>query len=151
MTITVKITNVLKETLQNDGINYQQFIDEFTKWKSQGSAGEFNSRYFGKDGAYVRPTVDGHQYALRHVHLIPLSDAVQLAKWNAQWKRKGKKISDRALVYVADHKGNYLLIFILPEPDAHRIAKMSNKEDRETMDGFAEVAAAFLENGEVLA
>jgi mRNA interferase YafO len=43
-----------------------------------------------------------------------------------------------------------LLIFILPEPDAHDIAKMQTAQDKAIMLGFAEVAGAFLDTGEIL-
>jgi mRNA interferase YafO len=95
--------------------------------------------------------VDGNKYLLRHVHLVPLADEGQLELWDKAWKRRSRKTSDRALVYVSDGKGNHLLIFILDEPDAHAIASMKTPEHRDIMEGFAEVAAAFLESGDVIA
>ena len=49
------------------------------------------------------------------------------------------------------NEANYLLIYILPEPEAHIAAGMKTREHRELMEGFANVAAAFLDSGNVIA
>jgi mRNA interferase YafO len=124
------------------------FCTEFRRWKS---ADEYGSYWFGKDSAYVAPAVNGERYILRHVHLVPLADKVQLIKWNQAWKRRGRKTSDRVLVYVGDHRGDVLLIFILPEPDAHAVAAMKTQTHKEIMAGFATVAEAFIADGSIIA
>lgn len=144
----VKITKLLYEALLAAGGNAEMFIEDFIKWKS---GDEYGSYIFGKDSAYTTPTVDGQTNVLRHVHLVPLTDQNQLEKWNKAWKHGSRKTSDRALVYVDDGKGSFLLIYILDEPDAHNIAKMNTSNYKALMEGFADVAAEFLDNGNVLA
>ena len=85
---------------------------------------------------------------------MPLSDQEQLKRWNTAWLRRSRKTSDRVLVYVERIAGNqayHLLIYVLPEPEAHTIATMKTREHRELMEGFANVAAAFLDSGDVIA
>jgi mRNA interferase YafO len=130
--------------------DFNEFALAFAEWKNSGSDGEYHSYLFGKDSAYISPKVDGIPYMLRHVHLVPIKQADLLAKWNKAFKTKSRKTSDRVLVYVNDGAKNMLLIFILPEPDAHDIAKMQTAQDKAIMLGFAEVAAAFLDTGEIL-
>ena len=47
--------------------------------------------------------------------LVPLLDEVALAKWDKAYSRESRKVSNRALVYAEDTRGNFLLIFILDE------------------------------------
>lgn len=129
---------------------FNEFALAFSEWKDRGSDGEYHSYLFGKDSAYISPKVDGIPYTLRHVHLVPIKQADLLARWNKAFKTKSRKTSDRVLVYVDDGSKNMLLIFILPEPDAHDIAKMQTVEDKAIMLGFAEVAGAFLDTGEII-
>lgn len=129
---------------------FNEFALAFSEWKSSGSKGEYHSFLFGKDSAYISPKVDGVPYTLRHVHLVPITQADLLVRWNKDFKTKSRKTSDRVLVYVDDGAKNMLLIFILPEPDAHAIAKMQTVEDKAIMHGFAEVAAAFMDTGEII-
>lgn len=127
----------------------ERLIADFAAWKAGGAATEYESATFGKDGAYTEPKINGQQYQLRHVHLPPVADLEQLKKWNASWKRRGRKTSDRALVYCQDGD-DYLLIFILPEPDAHEIAKMATSADKGAMEAFARIAEAFVDRREVI-
>jgi hypothetical protein len=55
------------------------------------------------------------------------------------------------LIYVAANLQTFLLIFILPEPDAHAVAQMKTTQTKEIMAGFLEVAAEFLDRGRVIA
>jgi mRNA interferase YafO len=57
------------------------------------------------------------------------------------------KTSDRALVYVESSRKDYLLIAILPEPDAHEVALMKITEHTALMKRFAEVASQFRFDG----
>jgi mRNA interferase YafO len=123
-------------------------LESFQHWKK--SRDEYGSYLFGKDSAYMMPKIDGKSYRLRHVHLPPLSIPGQLEVWNKQWQRRGRKTSDRVLVYVENGRDDYLLIFILPEPMAHEIAKMQTPAHRQIMESFASVAAKFLETGQVI-
>lgn len=143
----VKITSALKGQMLSDGLDPNELARRFAEWKE---GDEYGSYLFGKDSAYVKPLVDGAQYALRHVHLVPLADMFQLAAWDKAWGRRGRKTSDRCLVYVKDTQGTYLLIFILSEPDAHTVAQMKDSQCREIMEGFANVAAHFLDTGAIL-
>lgn len=88
---------------------------------------------------------------LRHVHLVPLSNLSDKARWGEAWRRGGRKVSDRALVYVYDSVHGYLLLFILDEPEAHEIAKMKTPEHRQLMLQFATVANHFIHTGEIQA
>jgi mRNA interferase YafO len=77
-------------------------------------------------------------------------DNAQRRVWEKKFRRGSRRTSDRVLIYAGKQSGPFLLIFILDEPDAHRIAAMRTREDRETMEGFAEVAAAFLWDGSII-
>lgn len=143
----VKITNALEAQMQADELDPQEFIEAFAEWKS---GDEYGSYLFGKDGAYISPSLFGTPQAFRHVHLVPITDTGQLAAWNRIWKRRGRKSSDRALVYVDAGRGRYLLIFILSEPDAHSVASMKTQQDKELMRVFLDVAEAFVDRGEII-
>ncbi len=82
---------------------------------------------------------------------MPVIDKQQLVSWKKFWKFKGRKTSNRVLVYAADNKGNFFLIFILSEPDAHEIALMKTPAHKEIMEGFAAVAEAFIFDGSIIA
>jgi len=141
----VKITNALESVLGKDDADL--LCGEFLNWKA---TGEYDHYYFGKDSAYIAPPVNGEKYALHHVHLVPEKDKPQLAKWSQIFARRGRKTSDRVLIYVKNSAGNYLLIYILTEPDAHKIATMQNQTDRELMESFAKVAGEFMFDGSVI-
>ncbi len=144
--MVVKITITLENALKKGGQDSNLFCQSFKEWKT---GDEFGSYHFGKDSAYATPTVDGQKYALLHVHLVPVFD--QLSTWKKIWRFKGRKTSDRVLVYTKNSNGDFLLIFILSEPDAHKIARMETQKHKAIMDGFANVAAAFLFDGSVIA
>lgn len=142
--MAVKITTALRKLLEEDGVNADELCRQFETWKI---AGEYSSYYFGKDSAYAAPTVDGEKYKLRHVHLVPLLDQKQLESWNKKWQFGGRKTSDRVLIYTTDNKNNFLLIFILSEPDAHKIALMRETKHELLMKKFASIAENFIVNG----
>lgn len=143
----VKITNALSATLEDDEIDVDLFIREFSIWKS---GDEYGSYLFGKDSSYAKPSIFGNPSALRHVHLVPLADNLALQRWDRAWSRSARKTSDRALVYADAGRGRYLLIFILPEPDAHIIASMQTQQAKETMTGFLNVASEFIDTGKII-
>lgn len=148
--VRVEITRALKDKLKRQGIDPGVFVYAFRDWKTGWPKQEYESPLFGKDGSYIFPKVDGVPYTLEHVHLVPLTDEAGMSSWKKAFHWRRRKLSDRVLVYVGKHPGPYLLIFILDEPDAHEIAKMRTADDSETMQGFAEVAAAFLWNGSII-
>jgi mRNA interferase YafO len=148
--VRVEITQTLRESLERQNIDSGVLVSDFRDWKTDWPREEYESSLFGKDSSYARPRVDGRAYELRHVHLVPLKDAEALRKWERALDWRRRKTSDRVLVYAGKDGGPYLLIFILDEPDAHTIAEMHTREDRETMEGFAEVAAAFLDDGDII-
>jgi mRNA interferase YafO len=105
----------------------------------------------GKDAAYAAPRVAGISNVLRHVHLVPLADTRALAVWNTQWRRRGRKVSDRALVYASDRTYGHLLIYILKDHDAHLVARMETPAHRQLMLKLARVAERFMHDGSIIA
>ena len=71
----VKTTNSLKSIFDRENFDIKLFCEEFKLWKSKD---EHSSCLFGKDSAYIAPTVNGEKYILRHVHLIPVMDQEQI-------------------------------------------------------------------------
>jgi mRNA interferase YafO len=147
--MVVKTTAKLKSVLDSEKLDSQLFCNKFKQWKQ--SKDDHGSYHFGKDSAYVTPVINGDKYILRHVHLVPVIDQAQLSLWQKIWRFKGRKTSNRVLIYVKDRKGNFLLIYILSEPDAHEIALMKTQQHKELMEGFAAVAEAFIDDGSILA
>jgi hypothetical protein len=152
-TVFVSITQILTNKLSGQDIDPGRFMSDFKDWKTDWPTNEDRSRFFGKDGAYLAPQPRGYPYSLKHVHLVPVDDKEAHKNWLKiilkGWRRA--KSSDRHLVYVDDGKGRFLLIFILDEPSAHSVARMENDRDRDTMRGFAAIAEAFLDHGDVIA
>lgn len=146
--MTVFLTNHLAAQLQSLGIAAADFQKWFEIWKR--ALDEESSAFFGKDGGYVSPEVDGEKYRLRHVHLVPLLDSAALREWYEAYARGSRRTSDRILVYVQADNKDYLAIAILEEPDAHDIQKMATPEDRATMEGFAVAAEEFLIDGSIV-
>jgi mRNA interferase YafO len=146
--MVVRITAALKKVFDEEKLDSQFFCDQFKQWKK--SANEHGDYHFGKDSAYVSPSINGNKYILRHVHLVPVIDKNQLSVWNKKWLFKGRKTSNRVLIYVNDNKDNFLLIYILSEPDAHEIALMKTQKHKELMNNFAIVAEAFISDGSIL-
>lgn len=140
------MTDLLRQKLLQVGNNPDNFIKQFADWKALGPAGEDNVYVFGKDSEYARPTVNNKR-VLRHVHLVPIQDAVALQKWNFGWNNYKRRVSDIALVYVDGGMYGFLLITILAEPDAHDISKMATPEHRELMINFADTAEQFIFKG----
>jgi mRNA interferase YafO len=148
--MVVKITTALKSALDSEESDSSQFLCElFNQWKQ--AKDEYGSYHFDKDSAYITPIIKGDKYILRHVHLVPVIDKDQLSLWKRKWSYRSRKTSNRVLIYVDDKKGNYLLIYILSEPDAHEVALMKTQQHKELMEGFAAVAEAFIDNSFILA
>ena len=127
------------------------FVAKFAHWKASGEAGEYSAYLFGKDSAYAKLPAGMVTGQLRHVHLAPILDKDALAAWDKAFARGSRKVSNRALVYAQDAKGNFLLLFILNEPDAHVIAQMETVEHKTLMRQFVQVAESWAFNGEIIA
>lgn len=145
--MAVTLSNALLAQLAEYGIDPVSFANQFESWKHGWPKHEFEHKLFGKDGAYCSPEVNGERYGLRHVHIVPLADTVARKRWFNVFRRKGRKVSDRHLVYVSDKSGNHGLILILDEPNAHKIAQMRDPTSRKAMEGMAVVAENFLFDG----
>jgi Toxin YafO, type II toxin-antitoxin system len=141
-------TNSLREQFQEVGANLSDFVQQFNDWKS---SSEYGSYLFGKDGAYGPPVPSASPGRLKHVHLVPVLDEGALAAWDRDWERRTRKVSDRALVYAEDLSGNFLLLFIFNEPEAHEIARMKTPENKLLMKQLVAVAAEWAFSGKVLA
>lgn len=152
----VEMTEALKAQLDALGPDdAAELVEGFCEWKS---GDEYKNYFFGKDGGYRKPSVGLEPYLLRHVHLVPITDEGQLAIWDRDFKRGvrngtgAKKKSNRVLVYVANARQDaFLLIYVLPEPDAHKIADMLTPEDSLQMKRFAKIAEVYLDTGEIIA
>lgn len=149
--MAVQLTQGLRQALIDSGADPDDFIATFEAWRANWPANEDSSRYFGKDGAYERPTVDGDKYVLRHVHLVPIRETSALKVWWQRFRHGSRKVSDRHLVYCQDRRGKFLLIYILAEPTAHEVARMKTPEHRSLMLQFAAVAEAFRTDGSIIA
>lgn len=146
--MTVYLTNQLAGQLRSVGIEPHDFAEWFKLWKD--ARDELDSAMFGRDGGYVAPTVQGEKYRLRHVHLVPLLDRGAHDRWYRNYAAGRSRTSDRVLVYVRAANGDYLLISILDEPEAHEIARMQTTLDKGIMRGFATVAEEFLTDGAII-
>ncbi len=146
--MATKCTQALRDQLASVDESSDAWAVFFDNWKSLGPNGEYSNYFFGKDSAYSGVALTGGK--LMHVHLVPILDKAALAAWDRDWSRHSRKVSDRALVYADDGRGNYLLIYVLDEPHAHAIARMATLAEKETMQAFAEIAAAFVFDGSVI-
>lgn len=141
----VRMTEQLREELIALEADPETFLKAFHDWKSRGPQGEDDEYLFGKDAEYSRPLVNGKR-VLRHVHLVP-EDEEALRRWNWAWSRGGRRVSDLALVYANGGRHGYLLIAILWEPTAHKVASMQSADDRAFMEDMAHVAEKFIFDG----
>lgn len=143
----VRITELLRTSLQEDGYDVEAFCDYFAEWKSS-PANEYTDWFFGKDSDYVAPRRNGRR-VLRHVHLPPEQDTVKRAKWEQAFKTTSRKTSDTALVYAYDPAHGYLLIYVAREPAGHALSDMATPDTQKLMNLFADQAEAFIFGGEV--
>lgn len=146
--LKVQLTCILHDRLEKLGFKAKEFSLYFASWKALGPDGENADPYFGKDGYYSKP-VRGGKLVVRHVHLPP-EGKTDLVKWEKAAKRGSRKTSDTALVYAQDPHHGFLLIDMVIEPDGHLIATMSTPQSIEMMNLYADVADAFIHNGNVL-
>lgn len=153
----VRMTAALRQDLLEMGERPEEYIQDFSRWKSTGEAGENSFYFFGKDGAYDRPRSSDNKYVLRHVHLAPPLTSRFHYEWNVIWdraQRSGKepsrRVSDTVLVYADGGHYGYLLITILWEPYAHDVAEMKTEEDIELMNDMAFVAEKFVYFGKIV-
>lgn len=139
--IIIEKTKIL--CAQLDQRKLEAVVDQFSKWKAIGPSGEFESYLFGKDGGYTNPKIDGG-LQLRHAHFFPAGNPQKLAAWDAAWKDRSTKLSDKALVYAQD--GNkFLLIAMLQK--AHSVASMKDPAHAAQMKKYARIADDFIYQG----
>jgi hypothetical protein len=161
--LVVEMTRDLNAQLGT--VDAKNFITAFTQWQQAGG-GFFHHPWFGWDNPYERPepTDKNAGWTLYHVHLEPFKpnptdfeDAEKGAFEAAQktyddWMKSKKTkqwrpTSDDVLVYARDKSPThprFLLIDILASPNAHKIARMENSEDKETMLAYLEVAEQYV-------
>lgn len=148
--MTAAYTDALRQQFERQE-DLDLFVAKFAQWKAAGEAGEYSAYLFGKDGAYARLPAGMVTGQLRHVHLVPILDKEALAAWNKAHAKGSRKVSNRALVYAEDTQGNFLLLFILEEPDAHVIAQMGTAEHKTLMRQFIQIAEIWAFRGEIIA
>lgn len=146
--VVVKTTSELTAALTPDEL--ADLVDEFAFYKDGWPQFQDMFYYFGKDGGYTFPQLTApHQ--IQHVHLWPSSVSPESTDWEAGWtrtentKKPTRKTSNRVLVYAKDGH-QYLLIYILPEPYAHDIAKSLTNETAALMNLFKRITEAFIFN-----
>jgi hypothetical protein len=144
----VQISGLLRDDLEAEGYDPDDFAEYFAKWKALGSAGEYADPYFGKDAFYERP-LRNKTMVLRHVHLRPDSDQDAVALWDWQHDNDKRKTSNAVLVYVFDPTNGYLLLHVVREPDGHKLSDMDTPETDRFMNQLADVAVEFIYNNEV--
>lgn len=150
MAVVVKTTKILEQNFLTSGQDLNEFVELFTYWKSLGQIGEDDVYEFGKDVPYETPHVNGKKYVLRHVHLVPIIELAKKISWNRAWEKSSRRVSNKALVYVADGPNKFLLIAVLPEPEAHIICKMQTQAAKNLMHEFADIADAFIYADEII-
>ena len=149
--MATRYTEALRTQLQALGEDPDEFAQTFSDWKAGGAASEYESKLFGKDGGYGVLPEAMVCATLMHVHLVPLAEQQKLAQWNLQLKRRARKTSNRILVYACDSRNNYLLVYILDEPDGHKIAEMRTPEHTTLMRQLVRVAEHWGFTGEIIA
>jgi len=96
------VTTSLAEQFAELGEDPAEFAEVFDAWKRRcivDPDAEFESRLFGKDGAYASPKVGGEKYLLRHVHLLPIKELEKIPRWLAVLKNKAEAfLHDRSIV-----------------------------------------------------
>jgi len=137
--VQVRITQALNGQLIAERLDPNVLVTRFSEWKA---GDEYSSYFFGKDALGLNTSI------LRHVHMIPLHDAEQLASWNRAWGRRppARKTSDRYLFYCdggAQH--GYLLIYIVGDPGAHDF--LNSPETRQLLAAFEQCADQFIHFG----
>lgn len=139
--MAIFVSDVLAKCAAEKQVDLTQLVRMFAWWKAEpGRISE--SLWFGKDGLYDQPQLQGRGRILRHCHLIPLLDKEENERWVKIFKRRGVKTSDKALVYVESEAGrDFLLLYILGEPGAHTSAR----SDRNFMNALYRRAIAFLD------
>lgn len=132
--MNVSHTQLFEQYAQVSNIDLVLFVKHFKEWKQ---AGEESSYFFGKDGFYS-PILHG----LRHVHIVPVLSVLDKQRWDKHWQTGQRRTSDTCLVYVEDNQ-DFLLVSILPEPLAHKIARQETADDRLIMQRFYHIAEQF--------
>ncbi|MDM0029895.1 type II toxin-antitoxin system YafO family toxin [Variovorax saccharolyticus] len=144
----VQLSDLLYDALEAEGVGPDWFADQFADWKALGTAGEYASFYFGKDGAYAEPRRGGCM-VLRHAHLPP-GDPAALAEWARLHRRRRRRTSDTCVIYTQDARFGYLLLYIAREPTGHAISDMRVPAAARFMSQLADAAEAFMHDGAIV-
>lgn len=146
--LRVRMSALLRETLDEEEIDPEWMGDKFAEWKGPGAAGEIASYYFGRDTYYRTPQHNG-QMVLRHAHMPP-GNAVELAAWRRFHRQRRPRTSDSHLIYAQDPLHGYLLLMFVREPNAHTFAQMATPSTARRMRELVAAAAAFIHDGSVV-
>lgn len=133
---------MLKESLGNDQTKVNQLVSDFKAWQAKGG-GDDDHVVFGKDGG------NRDEKHVRHVHLIPASNAGKLRKWRNAFRQKHSRKSNIYLIYAGESPAfGFLLIDVLHDldPGAHGIWASTYKTTRSIWETMAD---AFLHFGTV--
>jgi len=129
------------------------FATNFDNWKAGFPGTEYTDKLFGKDAPYIYPPadkmIDGE---LWHVHLMPLTPGKALALWHIKHDARGRKTSDRTLVYatkVDARVTQYLLLYII-QADAHDTAAMRNTIGTVVMPKLVKIANFWIKTGRII-
>lgn len=138
MAVKINATKLFKHQVLITGIDYSEWIVEFSDWKS----GSPDSSYlFGRDFKNTNSNL------LYHVHVIPESenDPIVLKNWKYNYKNNSsahKRTSDHLIFYTYSETYGYLLISIV-SPHGH--AAFANKV---LMEKFEKIAENFIVSGD---
>lgn len=141
--MAIYVAPLFAESAKKAGLDPAKVVEQFAWWKHSEDRLD-SSFWFGRDSAYVDPEVGGKKYRLRHAHLPP-GDVRAKDRWTTLFRRGREKTSDRALVYAQASNGDYVLLQVLDEPGAHKIARMLSAADKKLMQDLAAQAAKFID------
>lgn len=122
--MVIKTTKRFDSDLLNNRALIDEFIDAFSAYKSKPNKEHFE---FGKDLPYHSYLID-NKLILMHVHLVP-TNIDDLELWSDVFyencsikdnRKRKAKTSNTCLIYIENDKGEYLLIKIFREPNAHK-------------------------------
>jgi len=130
------------------GVDLESISNTFLEWKASEDKLHL---FFGKDGAYYAPPVNGERI-LTHVHIMPhIDDFDDFEKWaNEHLLRVTNKTSDRHIVYVYNEKTDDTLFLVFWNQNAHVLAG-TPENPSELLCKIAFVAERWLRTGDIIA
>ena len=76
---------------------------------------------------------------LYHVHMVPRNVPGAQQQWDQDWRRYGRRTSDRYLFYANSGSGrDYLLIDLVDDPGAHQVWDAAYAEYRKELEKTAD-------------